>query len=277
MRKGMLLVLLAALPAAALGTAPDSVRGPEGAGSSIKLTILYDNYAYAEDLTTSWGFACLIEGLEQVILFDTGGYSPTLLSNMERLGIDPATIDAVVLSHDHRDHTGGLDGFLAANGDVTVYLLGSFPPTTKSLPQSRAAEVIEVTGAVQICPGAVSTGELQGPSRIPEQSLVVTSEAGPVVVTGCAHPGIVRIVERATELQGQAPVAVLGGFHLLREREETVREIAETLRALGVQYAAPSHCSGDRTLELFEEAFGEQYLKCGAGRVFRPEDFGGAP
>ena len=81
-----------------------------------------------------------------------------------------------------------------------------------------------------------------------------------------------RIVERAAELTGRTPVAVLGGFHLLRETDRTVRRIAETLKEIGVEYAAPSHCSGDRTLELFAEAFGDRCLECGVGRVLRPDD-----
>lgn len=276
-RAGRALCVLAVIASGALGAAPDEEREAETVENPIKLTVLYDNYGHTEGLATSWGFACLVEGLEQVILFDTGGDSPTLLGNMDKLGIDPATVDAVVLSHAHGDHTGGLDGFLAANRKVTVYLLKSFPRTTKSLAQSRAAGLVEVTRPVEICPRALSTGQLEGPSRIPEQSLVVTTEAGPIVITGCAHPGIVRIVERATELAGRSPVAVLGGFHLLRESQQTVRGIAERLKDLGVEYAAPSHCSGDRTLDLFAEVFGERYLECGAGKVFLAEELAAAP
>ena len=97
------------------------------AEDSPALTILYDNYRVEAALMTGWGFACLIKGLGKTILFDTGDSSPSLLHNMSALGVAPAQIDAVVLSHFHRDHCGGLSGFLENNSDVAVYLPDSFP------------------------------------------------------------------------------------------------------------------------------------------------------
>lgn len=72
-------------------------------------------------------FSCLIEGLDKTILFDTGGNGDILLANMQRLGLDPEDVDAVVLSHIDADHTGGLGAFLARNPDVTVYMPESLP------------------------------------------------------------------------------------------------------------------------------------------------------
>jgi len=88
----------------------------------IMITIVYDNNAGREDLTTSWGFSCVVQGLEKTILFDTGGNGRILMSNMQKVGLDPQQIDAVVISHSHGDHTGGLASFLDWRGKVPVYI-----------------------------------------------------------------------------------------------------------------------------------------------------------
>ena len=98
---------------------------------NLSITVVYDNNLYKKGLAASWGFACVIKGAGKTILFDTGGSSAVLLSNMQHLGIDPKEIDIVVLSHIHSDHVGGLNGFLQENMNVTVYLPATFPPGFK--------------------------------------------------------------------------------------------------------------------------------------------------
>ena len=95
-------------------------------GQKETITVICDNYPYKEGLNTSWGFSCLIKGLEKTILFDTGVSGTILLANMTKLGIHPEDIDLVVLSHDHDDHVGGLPGFLEKYHDVTVYFPNTF-------------------------------------------------------------------------------------------------------------------------------------------------------
>jgi 7,8-dihydropterin-6-yl-methyl-4-(beta-D-ribofuranosyl)aminobenzene 5'-phosphate synthase len=231
------------------------------------VTVVYDNRSGAEGLVAKWGFACLVRGLEKTILFDTGGDSPTLLGNMARLGISPGDVDVVVLSHAHGDHTGGLAGFLEIHSDVTVYPLEAFPAGIGTDARARGAEVVRISGPLDLCPGATLTGALVGESGIPEQALLLWTNAGAAVVTGCAHPGIVNIVEQAEQGTGRDVVAVIGGFHLFRESDRSVRRVVARLQELGVQCVVPCHCSGDEAIQIFAEAYGERFVECSAGTV----------
>jgi 7,8-dihydropterin-6-yl-methyl-4-(beta-D-ribofuranosyl)aminobenzene 5'-phosphate synthase len=232
----------------------------------LTITVVYDNVAHDPRLQTDWGFACLVEGLEHPLLFDTGGKGDILLQNMRTLGLDPQAVRTVVLSHAHGDHTGGLSAFLAENPDVTVYLPQSFPASIKDTIQRAGATLVEVTGPQEIGVGMHTTGELG--SQIREQALVLETPRGLVVITGCAHPGIATLVRQAkTELGGNVYMA-LGGFHL---RDANAAQIAATitgLQELGVQRIAPSHCTGDAARRAFAEAFGADYLESGVGHVF---------
>jgi 7,8-dihydropterin-6-yl-methyl-4-(beta-D-ribofuranosyl)aminobenzene 5'-phosphate synthase len=233
--------------------------------SEIKVTVVYDNRSDAEELEPAWGFACVVEGLEKTILFDTGDDAPTLLSNMSRLGFAPQDVDLIVLSHAHHDHFGGLSGFLKANSDVVVYLLGSFPGSIRDDARRRGAEVVDVTEPTKLCDGALLTGEILGEGEIPEQCLLLHGGAGAAVITGCAHPGIVPIVERAKELTGGNVLVALGGFHLAWDSDDSILNIISRLKELGVRQAMPCHCSGDRAIELFAEAYDKQFVRCIVG------------
>lgn len=236
---------------------------PTEAPAGVTITILYDNNEHDERLTTAWGFSCLVEGPEKTILFDTGGDSATLLSNMRTLGIDPRDVDVVVISHVHGDHVGGLAGFLEENHAVTVYLPQSLPDSIKGATRRAGAEVVEVHDPVEICEHVYSTGELG--DWIKEQSLVIETARGLVVITGCAHPGVVNIVRRAKELTGEGVYLVLGGFHLGGTGAAEIATIVEDFQQLGVQQVAPCHCSGDVARRLFEEAYGENFTPAGVG------------
>jgi 7,8-dihydropterin-6-yl-methyl-4-(beta-D-ribofuranosyl)aminobenzene 5'-phosphate synthase len=229
------------------------------------MMILYDNNRFDPRLSTAWGFSCLVRGLDKTILFDTGGDAYTLLRNMRQLGIEPSEIDIVVLSHIHADHTGGLVGFLKRNQNVLVCLPGSFPGNFKEAVTSLGAGVDEVFEPMEIFPGAYTTGELG--DEIREQALALKTAAGLVVITGCAHPGIVKTVRKAREITGEETVCMLvGGFHLGGELPSRIESIAEELRLLSVQKVAPCHCSGDETRRLFRENFGSNYLESGVGK-----------
>jgi len=249
---------------------PTAVMETEEADIMV-LTIVYDNNDYDPSLQTAWGFSCLVETGETTILFDTGGDASTLLDNMERLGIDPQAIDAVVLSHIHGDHTGGLLGLLEVGvrpgEDRTVYVPLVFPASFKEGVRAYA-ELVEVEGPLEISPGIYTTGQVG--SGIVEQALAVETGEGLVVVTGCAHPGIVEMVRRAKEVVGgeEGDVAlVVGGFHLGSASQAQIERIVADFRRLGVRRVAPCHCTGDRARRAFADEFGPDCILAGVGKV----------
>ena len=239
------------------------------ARDELALTILFDNNPTERDLEAEWGFSCLITGAEKVILFDCGGDGAVLMRNMKKLRVDPQSIDIVVLSHAHGDHTGGLGAVLQRHPRVTVYLLQSFPRRIKDQVTQAGATLREVREPIEICRDVYSTGE-QG-FAIKEQALAIRTRQGTVVVTGCAHPGIVKIVRRAqTVVPGDVHLA-LGGFHLCSASRSRISKIVSQLRELGLHKAAPCHCSGQTARELFAQAYGHDYISVGVGSTIRLE------
>ena len=237
---------------------------------NLSITVSYDNNPYKERLTTAWGFSCVIRGTEKTILFDTGGDGSILLTNLEELGINPKEIDLVVLSHIHGDHVGGLPSFLRKNPEVVVYLPKSFPKGFKDGVKEYGAKVVEVQGPLKICQEVYSTGELG--TWIKEQSLIIYTEKGMIVITGCAHPGIIRIVDKAKGLVKDDVLLVMGGFHLGGESKGEIEKIVSSFRKLGVSYVGPCHCSGDAARQLFKKEYGENFINVGVGRVVTMND-----
>jgi len=235
------------------------------ANSTLKITVLYDNFHHSGDLRTNWGFACLVELGDTVVLLDTGGDSATLMHNIDELGIDLKRVQVLVLSHDHGDHTGGLQGVLERCPGLKVYACDSFSPRTKREVKAHGGELVDVTGPMEIAPGIHSTGELG--AAIHEQSLVVVTGNGIVVITGCAHPGIVGIVRKAKQIVDGDVLLVMGGFHLMGTAEKVVARAASDLKDLGVRQVSPTHCIGESAMEQFSEAFGENFIPGGVGLV----------
>ena len=239
-----------------------AIAFPAPAGA-VEITILYNNVPHAPGCVCQWGFSCLIRGTEQTVLFDTGGDGRVLLANMEHLGAAASEIDCVVLSHSHGDHTGGVNELLPHLKRVRWYIPADFSARFRGSLERAGHTVMPVSGPVQICPAVFSTGELG--SGIKEQSLIVETKAGLVLITGCAHPGIVHITATAREQRDQEVHLILGGFHLGSTSESRLAGIVEQLQALGVEKVAPSHCSGDMAIRLFADAWKDDCLSSGCG------------
>ena len=257
-------ILLMPLPS---GKCQDIVNTPIIRGKDLDLTIVYDNNLYDNRLETRWGFSCYIKGTEKTILFDVGGDGSVLLGNMEKLEIDPKTVNAIVLSHIHYDHIGGLSNFLQENCNVTVYMPRSLPESVRNQARLLGARIVDVQKPVKICNDVYSTGELG--TFIKEQSLVIKTSKGLVLITGCAHPGISNIVKRSKEMLKSRVYLALGGFHLCWMSLSRVNKIIKGVKEEGVKKVAPCHCSGDLARRQFQEAYGKNFILTGAGKTIK--------
>ena len=208
----------------------------------MKITIVYDNCLSKPGLRTGWGFSSLIEvGGAPPLLFDTGADGATLLYNMKELGIDPGRIGIIVISHAHGDHTGGLSDMLKMNKDAEIYVPAS------SATRLAGRKVVLVSQPIQISNTVFTTGELQGI----EQSLVVNTGEGVVVVAGCSHPGVGAILDAAS-YHGKV-YGIIGGLHGFHDFS----------RLDGLSLICPCHCTQHKS-EL-RSLFPDQYVACGAG------------
>ena len=200
----------------------------------MEITIVYDNEAQLQ-YKSGWGFACLIETADATIMFDTGARSDILLYNMSELDLINKQIDMVVLSHNHSDHTGGLKGLLSIQPDLKIYKL-----THTSEP-------------TELFTGIMTSGAL-GSFSLREQSLFCTTEKGLVVVTGCSHPGLEKIIRTAQKF-GEVH-AVIGGFHGFKK--------FKVLK--GISVIVPCHCTAHkRDIRMM---FPEAYREGGVGKKF---------
>ena len=232
---------------------------------AVRVTILYDNYVHTDGTKADWGFACLVEGTEKTILFDTGTKPDILWHNIETLGVDISEVDQIVLSHIHGDHTGGLSSVLDKHHDVSVYMPASFPEEFVSRIEDAGSEAIRVSDPVKICEGVHLTGEIKGP--VNEISLIIDTDMGLVVISGCAHPGIARIVSRSKEILEKDVYFVLGGFHLLEKTDIEVKKIIQEFGEAGVIKCGATHCTGDQAIAVFKEFYGDDYVIMGVGKV----------
>jgi 7,8-dihydropterin-6-yl-methyl-4-(beta-D-ribofuranosyl)aminobenzene 5'-phosphate synthase len=227
--------------------------------------VVFNNVPYRAGLETGWGFSCLVTGLDKTVLFDTGGNGDILLANMRRLGLDPEGVEAIVLSHIHSDHTGGLGDFLTHQPDVTVYMPESFPASFLREVKRFGATTETVSGPRQLMDSVHSTGEMGRTTR--EQALIVDTTEGLVVITGCAHPDIADVAEQAQAYLGKDIYLLMGGFHLGGRSDADIRAIIQRLKALGIRKVAPSHCTGDSATRMFRDAWPGGFIDGGLGAV----------
>jgi 7,8-dihydropterin-6-yl-methyl-4-(beta-D-ribofuranosyl)aminobenzene 5'-phosphate synthase len=234
----------------------------------LTISIVYNNVAFSDEMELDWGFSCVVRNTGRTILFDTGGDGKILLKNMAKLGIAPQEIDVVFLSHQHGDHIGGVMDLLSRNSRVTVYVPKSFSSALHKKVKNPSTKIIPVSDSNRLCENVYSTGEMG--TWLKEQSLVLDTSKGGVVITGCAHPGIINIVRKAKQLVHKDVYLVIGGFHLLNKNASEIDRIIRVLKEMRVQKVSPSHCTGKEAILRFKKAWGENFIPGGCGAQFSP-------
>ena len=240
-----------------------STNSPKPPGNKVTFTILYDNYKFSDPFIGDWGFSCLIEGKEKTILFDTGTKPDIFRKNLENLNVDISKIDLIVISHNHGDHTGGLPVILEKRKDLPLYIPATVEDQFLDLYKEFEGHTIPVDEPIELCEGVMLTGEMG--DMIKEQSLLVETEKGLVIVTGCSHQGVDNIVKKATQLSDQKIYLIFGGFHLLRHSENQIKDIIDIFLSEGVQKCGATHCTGDEAIIMLKETYGNDFITIGAG------------
>jgi len=261
LRRPMIISLAAAVALAALFSSVPNKR----AAGAVKMTVLFDNTVAAEGAAPGWGFACLIEGPEKTILFDTGADREIFLKNAALLNKDLSKVETVVISHNHGDHTAGLFAVLDKRRDLPV-LLPDLTPNDILDPIRTAGGRPETTTKIREICRDVFLVPLTG-QGVSEVALALRTDKGLVLLTGCAHPGIVEFLVRTNEELGAKTAVVLGGFHLMNHTEEQVGKIISSFKENGVTACGATHCTGEKSIALFKKAFGPNFLPMGVGRV----------
>ncbi len=200
----------------------------------MKIKILFNSSSDNEELSAGWGLSFLID---ERIMFDTGERGDSLINNINKLKTDLSLVEAVVISHDHWDHTGGLWEILKQRPNIKVYGCPGFNLEFKHKVSEFSSKVIDAENFTLIAPRIYSTGEIIGKYKgknISEQALIIKTDNGFSLITGCAHPGIIKILERVkTQLSITKFYAVLGGFHLKNHsRLLFIKWTTHTLRML---------------------------------------------
>ena len=215
----------------------------------LKISIIYDNKSL-KPFKHGWGFSALINIEKRNILFDTGADSEILFYNIKKLNIDPNKIDTIILSHSHLDHSGGLLYILGLKEKFDVYLPKYMNPQKKAEFRSyggNETRFIETDGIQTISDNikSVCTREIF------EQYLMIHLSKGILILTGCAHPGLSKIIDY-TEKYGKI-YGIMGGFHGFAELE----------KLKNIQFIAPCHCTGQ--INEIKDMYPERFIDCAAG------------
>ncbi|MGD1061353.1 MAG: MBL fold metallo-hydrolase [Methanomassiliicoccales archaeon] len=236
------------------------------------------------------GFSMLAETeTGQRIVIDAGGSEYAFMNNLRNSGLEPKDISAIIITHGHYDHVGGLEPLVDAGVPIYTHpktFVGKRYATYGEIKTdiSTPQKIIESLGKTQmhfisslteIVPGIRISGEVprvtdfEAPVNFlreedgkvfedtvnDEQAVYLTTRKGLVVIAGCAHPGIVNIVTHARKSTGSKVYMVLGGFHLANATQERVRKTMDALKNLGVDRIAPMHCTGFEAMKMISDRF----------------------
>jgi 7,8-dihydropterin-6-yl-methyl-4-(beta-D-ribofuranosyl)aminobenzene 5'-phosphate synthase len=235
----------------------------------MEVKIVFDNTNLNEQFIPGWGFSCLVD---KTVLFDTGEKWKFLFKNMEALDIDISKIETVVISHDHWDHTGGLWGLLEKTGNIDVYGCPNFSDEFKKRVVSLGGNLILTEKLTPVKDGIFATGEIAGNykgSFTAEQALLIKSKKGIIIITGCSHPGIVKIVKNIKDsFTGEKINLVFGGFHLMNKDRREIELIVEKFKDLEVRKVGPTHCTGYEAQRIFKNEYKDNFINIAAGKTF---------
>lgn len=265
-----------------------------------RITILYDAFGEPSALTKDWGFAALVEYRGKRILFDTGNNAEVFAHNVTAAGVDLGHLDFAVISHRHLDHAAGVSHLLALNPGVKIYVpkeaFGSFgsslsaefyrkeevlpesmryfdgrPPETLRFGTAWAgASFMPLDRTTEIAPGIfilALVSEVAGTRELRELSLAIDTPEGLILMVGCSHPGIEKILEAATAIDGHIRI-VFGGLHLPTAPDEQVSRVGAALHdVFKVERLAPGHCTGEPAFASFRKTWGTNYVYAGLGSV----------
>jgi 7,8-dihydropterin-6-yl-methyl-4-(beta-D-ribofuranosyl)aminobenzene 5'-phosphate synthase len=232
------------------------------------LRVIYNNIPGNNKLKPDWGYAAWISFNGMTVLFDSGARPQILKNNMALLGLDPANVDQLIISHNHSDHTGGLDYVIPKlNPELQVYL----PEPVKSFEGIAFKKEIKISGKFEKAGEGIWITEVyqDAINQIKEEAVVLEKGDAIILITGCAHPGIVEICRKIKDkFPDKQFRLVTGGFHLLQMKPEEVLKISGELKKLGIQSIAPSHCTGDKAIRIFKESWGVNCLDLNLGDVY---------
>jgi 7,8-dihydropterin-6-yl-methyl-4-(beta-D-ribofuranosyl)aminobenzene 5'-phosphate synthase len=155
--------------------------------------------------------------------------------------------------------------------DISLALVKSFPWGFKKAVKKYGADVKEIDFPSVVSKNCLSTGEMRSVVKN-EHGLIILTDEGSIILTGCAHPGVVEIVEQTKTITDQEVLLVAGGFHLLMDDAASIRKKALRLKELGVRHVAPTHCTGGEAMKLFAEVYGDRFIDSGVGRIITAAD-----
>jgi len=265
-----------------------------------RVTILYDAFGKHPSMTKAWGFSALVEYGGKRILFDTGGNAEIFEHNVKALGVDLTKLDFVVLSHRHSDHISGLNYLLRVNPTVRIYAPAepwgpfgwdspnSFYRKDQSLPSDMRyfdgnppaalsastpwpqVAFVRVDSTTEIAPGIFlvpTVSQVPGTLELREISLAIRGPQGLIIVDGCSHAGVEKVLEAATKVDAHVRV-LFGGLHLVTAPDVDVQRISAALHdQWKLDYVAVGHCTGEPAFASLQKTFGEHYIYAGVGTV----------
>ena len=270
-----------------------------------RITILYDAFGKQSDLKRGWGYSAFIEYAGRRVLFDAGARSKDFAYNVEALKIDLKSLDFVVITHRHNDHTAGLHQVLRENPGTTIYspiegaqFNSPTPPALSNLikryiesvpddmryfggnasgiatPESPWAEAkfSSISEPREVLPGFFmfsTRSETPGTREMNEVSLLIQTPRGGILVVGCSHPGIEKIIESAVKIEPKI-YSVFGGFHLVDMSDDKVTEMVQRFKdKWGIERMAAGHCTGQFAFAELVRIYGDNFDRAGIGSTIR--------